>query len=115
MTTKAIGDRGERRACDHLLDAGLSLRVANYRCRLGEIDLIMRDGPTLVFVEVRLRSNGRYGSGADSVDWRKRRRLIRVAEQYLQRCPHDGPCRFDVVSLDDHGGIDWIANAFDAS
>lgn len=113
--SRARGKEAERRACAHLQAAGLALRQANYRCRFGEIDLIMQDGETLVFVEVRERRHGGFGSGADSVDARKRARLTRTAYHYLQRQPRLPPCRFDVVSVDGNGRLDWIISAFEAS
>lgn len=109
------GSEAERLACQHLQAAGLTLHETNYRCRFGEIDLIMQDGETLVFVEVRERRHGGFGSGADSVDARKRARLTRTAYYYLQRQPRLPPCRFDVVSIGAGGRLDWITNAFDAS
>lgn len=110
------GRYAELSAREHLEAAGLRLRSSNYRCRVGEIDLVMQDGPALVFVEVRLRSNGRFGSAADSVDFRKRRRLILAAQHYLQSRRILPPCRFDVVAIDGSTqSIDWIKGAFDAS
>lgn len=110
----ARGEQAEQRAREHLQEAGLRLQERNYRCRHGEIDLIMRDGDTLVFVEVRERRNSRFGSGADSVDARKRHKLIATAQHYLQRSRAASPCRFDVVSIDGSGQLLWIAGAFDA-
>ncbi len=108
------GERAERLAAAHLTRAGLQLLERNYRCRLGEIDLIMRDGATLVFVEVRERRHGGFGSGADSVDRRKIRRLVAAAQHYLQNQPRLPPCRFDVVSVDGDDNLTWIPGAFDA-
>jgi len=108
------GELAEQRAAEHLRGAGLRLLERNYRCRQGEIDLIMRDGDTVVFVEVRERRNGRFGSGADSIDFRKRQRLISAAQHYLQRQPRVPPCRFDVVSIDGNDDLTWITGAFDA-
>lgn len=108
------GEAAERRAEQYLRAQGLRLQRRNYRSPHGEIDLIMRDGTTLVFVEVRLRSNRRFGSGADSIDRRKQQRLQRTAEHYLQRQQNLPACRFDVVSLDGEGDIHWIPDAFGA-
>lgn len=108
------GDAAERIAEQYLRTQGLRLHRRNYRSPYGEIDLIMRDGATLVFVEVRLRSNPRFGSGADSIDFRKQKRLQRTAEHYLQRQRSVPACRFDVVSLDGDGDIHWIPDAFGA-
>lgn len=110
------GEHAEQLACRHLVSRGLQLIQRNYRCRSGELDLVMRDGDSIVFVEVRYRADTRYGSAADTVDWRKRRRLIAAAQHYLQATKYrDLPCRFDVIAI---GGpprerrIDWIVDAF---
>ena len=90
----------------------------NYRCRRGEIDLVMRDIDTLVFVEVRRRTSRAFGGGLDSVDARKRARLVAAAEHYLMmnRIGDESPCRFDVVAIDGpsrRAMIEWVRNAFD--
>jgi putative endonuclease len=109
------GEDAEARAAEALAGRGLRLRARNFRCRGGEIDLVMEDGDTLVFVEVRLRSSPRFGSAVETVDARKRARLLRCAEAWLQRHGADRarPCRFDVVSLDG-GGLAWHRDAFGA-
>ncbi len=95
------------------------LETCNYRCRLGEIDLIMRHGRCLVFVEVRQRRNHRFGGAAESIDARKRRKLIAAARHYLLRLRHPPQAaRFDVVLLEGeppHCSIHWLQNAFEAS
>lgn len=119
-TTRARGDAAERRALDHLQAHGLVLVERNYRvargpsARGGEIDLVMRDRGTLVFVEVRARADARHGGAAASVGAAKRSRLVRTAQHYLLRYPSPPPCRFDVVGIDGDR-IDWIPAAFDAS
>lgn len=85
----------------------------NYRCRMGEIDLILEDRGTLVFVEVRLRSNAGFGGAAASITARKQDRLIRAAQHYLQQLRVLPPCRFDAVLLDG-GRMEWIRDAFGA-
>ena len=89
----------EALARSHLLRAGLSAVAANAGYRLGELDLVMRDGETLVFVEVRYRASGDYGGGAESVDRGKRRKLVRAAQLFLLQHPAlaEDYCRFDVV------------------
>ncbi len=109
---REVGDAAEDRALSHLVDRGLRLVERNYRCRSGEIDLIMRDGEHLVFVEVRFRRQGRFGSAVDTVDHRKQRKLTTAASHYLLSRGVDRPCRFDVISLDDRGGLDWLRDAF---
>jgi putative endonuclease len=91
----------------------------NFRCRSGEIDLVMLDGDDLVFVEVRFRRSDRFGDAASSITQRKQHRIIRAAEYYLarHRKHQDRPCRFDVVAIDmNDGGLnfDWIKGAFSA-
>lgn len=117
MTTAAqSGRKAEAVAAAYLERKGLTLVTANYRCRLGEIDLILRDRETIVFAEVRLRTGTRYGGAAGSIDARKRARIIAAARLYLAGSP-EPPCRFDVVLLDrlEPPRIEWIRDAFSAS
>lgn len=94
---------------------GLGTLERNYQCRQGEIDLIMEDGDSLVFVEVRYRRGNSHGGALASVDAHKQRRLVQAARHYLARHPGQAarPCRFDVVAA---GGTDddleWVSNAF---
>ncbi len=115
MGTRQVGRQWEKRAESFLRRHGLTVIDRNVHSRWGEIDLIMRDGDQLVFVEVRYRTSPNYGSAADSVTFAKQQRLMKSAEYYLQRHRHSAnPCRFDVVSI--QGGrkpeIQWIKNAF---
>jgi putative endonuclease len=114
---QAAGENAENQACDYLQQQGLELLERNYRCRQGEIDLIMRDGAYTVFVEVRYRRNTGFGSGAETVDNRKQQKLISAASLYLQqhRRLAQQPARFDVVSMSrqaDTPQIEWIRDAF---
>ena len=117
-TRKAAGDAAEDRALAHLLDAGLRLVARNYRTPGrggGEIDLVMREGATLVFVEVRRRSRADFGGAAASVGWVKQRRIVFAARHFLLRFRGaPPPCRFDVVAVED-GRITWLRAAFDAA
>ena len=97
---QAQGRDWERAALLHLRRHGLTPVEENFRCKGGEIDLVMRDGDTLVFVEVRQRANGEYGGAAASITPAKIRRLVRAAQVYLLRFPVTPPCRFDVVAID---------------
>jgi len=112
------GEQAERLAEKFLHDQGLVLIMRNFRCKTGEIDLVMQQGITLVFVEVRLRSDASFGSAADSVDFRKRKKLIRAAAMFLLLHREYGTmaCRFDVIAIGDTSttAIDWHSNAFDA-
>lgn len=109
---QARGAQAEERARAHLEHAGLKLLARNYRCPRGELDLVMADGDTLVFVEVRFRRSTAFGSAAESVDARKRARLIAAAEHYLLAHPADRPCRFDVVAADGNASVEWLRDAF---
>ena len=109
-----IGYSAEDEAARFLVDHGLAILARNYRTRFGEIDLVARDGGTLVFVEVRLRRNDRCGSGAESIGEHKRRRIVSAARLYLARVRPEPPCRFDVVTLDG-GAPEWLRGAFDAN
>ena len=110
---KTHGKLAEALAADYLQRCGLRLLERNYSCRLGEIDLILADGPALVFAEVRLRRNLAYGGAAASITAAKRQRILRAARHYLSGRPEQ-PCRFDVILLDglEPGRIEWIKDAF---
>ena len=116
---QCIGDAGEALALAHLTQHGLFLIERNFRCKGGEIDLVMRSGAkvdslvTLVFVEVRQRANTGFGGAAASITRGKQSRLIVAAQVYLQRYRHPPPCRFDVVAIDG-AVITWLQNAIDA-
>ena len=104
----------EQTALRYLRRHGLVLIEANFTCKGGEIDLIMRDGESLVFVEVRQRADRRHGGAAASITPAKIRRLVRAAQVYLQRLPTLPPCRFDVVAIDG-AELQWLRAAFDLS
>jgi putative endonuclease len=108
------GSHAEERALQHLLARGLRLRERNFRSRAGEIDLIMQQGDTLVFVEVRYRRSRDFGSAVETVTPSKQRRLLATAAYYLQRHRLDLACRFDVVGIcgAQQEEIVWIQNAF---
>jgi len=133
-----IGAQAELVAARYLRQHGLLLVVQNYHCRFGEIDLIMQDGKTLVFAEVRLRSSKDFGGAAASIDVRKQRKLVSTAQHYLSTLAHIPPCRFDALLMKPPSAqatlalqpkkprvndlnplfqeidIEWIKNAFDA-
>lgn len=107
-----IGKRGEDRAASFLCARGYSLIERNFSCTVGELDIIARDGHTLVFVEVRYRSSGRYGSALETVGMAKMRQITRVARCYLDtRRPRFRTFRFDVVGITGDR-IDLIQDAF---
>src|SRR3982751_439342 len=97
----ALGKIGEDRACRELTRRGYEILARRYRRRGGELDIIARDGATIVFVEVKAREGLEYGAGAEAVTPLKRRRIAGVALDYLARHRLTGcPCRFDVVSIE---------------
>jgi putative endonuclease len=108
------GREAEELALQFLTGAGLRLMSRNYTCRLGEIDLILQDGDTVVFVEVRQRRNATFGSAGESITGRKQDKLIATARHYLARRRETPPCRFDAVLVDGGGGVQWIRDAFGA-
>jgi putative endonuclease len=109
------GAWAERHARRHLERKGLKLVEKNFSTRFGEIDLVMRDKETLVFVEVRLRRNTRFGHPAESIDRGKIERLRRTAESYLSAHGEATACRFDVVAITGNRNVqttEWIPDAF---
>lgn len=118
LDRKETGDTGETVALKYLLKEGLRPLLKNYRCRGGEIDLVMLDRQTLVLIEVRLRSNRRFGGAAASVDTRKQQRLILAAKHLLLTKPELNrfQARFDVIALTPQAGgenkVEWIRDAF---
>ncbi len=112
----STGAQAEQWAVQFLQKQGLKLLAQNYRSRFGEIDLIMRDGATLVFIEVRLRRNADFGGAAASIDTHKQQRIVRTAHQYLASLTHVPPCRFDAVLMDNikDQNVQWLKNAFGA-
>lgn len=118
-TGASRGERGawaEDLALRFLARHGLACLARNHRCRHGEVDLVMRQGAELVFVEVRYRARAEFGDGADSVDRRKQGRLCAAARDYLLRAPGeltDLGCRFDVVAIAPGPRVDWVRDAFE--
>ncbi|AFM01516.1 MULTISPECIES: YraN family protein [Desulfitobacterium] len=98
---QALGKYGEELAVKHIKQAGLTVRECNYRCPLGEMDIIAQDGETIVFIEVRTRSTGRQGWGEESITSKKRERLYRIATHYLNyRKYKEWPSlRFDIIAI----------------
>jgi len=107
---QAQGRQWEQVACKHLEQHGLTLVEANFTCKGGEIDLVMRDGDALVFVEVRQRANRSHGGAAASITPTKQARMTRAAGVYLMRYRAPPPCRIDVVAIDGDE-LDWLRNA----
>ncbi len=107
----SAGAGAEQAACAYLQKQGLSLLARNYRCRRGELDLIMQQGPTLVFVEVRQRAARGLVSAAESVTRSKQSRLLAAARHYLMTHPQqaDAPMRFDLIACNGDA-LDWQQN-----
>lgn len=117
-TSIEVGKQAEKLAMEYLQSRGLKPLATNFTCRYGEIDLIMRERSSLVFIEVRYRKHNRFGSGAESVDFHKQQKLLKSAQYFLQKYKqyNKQPCRFDVVSISNAGhsgqyNIEWIPNA----
>ncbi len=118
MNTKTLGDAGEAMAEQYLVKKGCAVLARKFRAVCGEVDLIVRDQKTLVFVEVKARSSDRFGTPGQAVTERKQRKIIQTAECYLQA--HglaDGLCRFDVLEIYYRNAqacrINWLKNAFE--
>lgn len=111
-----FGKASETRAADFLRRMGYRILATNYRSKLGEIDIIARDGQTLVFVEVKARASNRFGSPKAAVTLAKQRKISMAALDYLKRCGLTAAsARFDVVAIDTAGGhadIEVVKNAF---
>jgi len=115
LITQKTGQKGEDKALSYLTEQGLKLIKRNYSCRLGEIDLVMRDKNYLVFVEVRSRNSMKFGGGIGSITLAKRQKIMKTTSCYLQQYQllEKNPIRFDVVSIDNNSGsITWLRDAF---
>lgn len=112
-TPSLRGSKAEARACAYLQARGLELLARNFRTRNGEIDLVMRDRTTLVFVEVRYRYSAAFGTAGESITATKQARVRHAAEHFLQQHPayRDCACRFDVVACDEQA-TEWLTDAF---
>jgi len=110
------GEEAEALAARFLASQGLEVVARNYRTRFGEIDLVAREGDTLVFVEVRARSWAAFGGAAASIDAAKRRRIVAAARHFLARLRAEPPCRFDVLTFQgSRAAPAWIRGAFEAA
>jgi len=113
QASNSQGVKSEKRALAYLQEQGLSLLCQNYYCRFGEIDLIMLDQDTLVFIEVRYRKNSDFGGALASISKRKQGRIIKTAKHYLAQFENEPYCRFDAIAIDQQCTIpEWIQNAF---
>ena len=114
------GKDAELQALNYLQQQGLRLLAQNWLCKRGELDLVMLDGDTVVFVEVRYRKYAQWGGALASIDGRKRQKLILAAQFFLQKEHRwaDSPCRFDVVAIENtpsgNADLNWLKDAFDS-
>ena len=109
------GIQAEQQAHDYLKQQGLALVEKNYRCRRGEIDLIMKTADTLVFIEVRFRKNNNFGGAKESITPAKQQKLQATAQHYMQQYNPNVNARFDVIAITGEGKnqqLEWIKNAF---
>ena len=115
---QSLGKMGEELACAELARRGYEILERRYRTRYGEIDIVARSGPSLVFVEVKAREGDEFGGGEAAVTVTKQQRIVRMAIDFLaRRRLQDQPCRFDVVTIDFEGGrprIEVYPHAFTA-
>jgi len=111
-TMNRNGMQAEDLALAFLLEQGLRLRTRNYTCRMGEIDLVLDEGDTVVFVEVRQRRSQNFGGAAESITVRKRAKLLATARHFLANQRTLPACRFDAVLVDGEGKVQWIRDAF---
>lgn len=114
----SLGKIGEDRACEELRRRGYTIVERRFRTRCGELDIVARDGNTIVFVEVKTRSGGNFGNPFESVTWHKRQRLSRMATSYLfLKRLSDVACRFDIVSVMPNAAgkleVEILKSAFD--
>ena len=119
-SSRQAGQQAEAQALAHLQQHGLQVLAQNWLCKGGELDLVMLDGDTVVFVEVRYRLHAQWGGALESIDARKQARVVNAAQQFLhqQASWASHPCRFDVIALEGSASKDmrlnWLRNAFDS-
>lgn len=100
LNHKSLGTYGEEMVAKMITDKGYTILQRNFRCRFGEIDIVARDGDTIIFVEVKTRRNKKYGEAEEAVDYRKQKKIRQVAEYYLMlNYSLSQKCRFDVYSV----------------
>ena len=116
---QSLGKLGEDLACAEIARRGYAILARRYRTRVGEIDIVARDGDVIVFIEVKTRTGDQFGGGAEAVTGWKQRRITQMAVDYLARHRlHDRPCRFDVIVVDltgESARVEVYAHAFDAA
>ncbi len=118
MNKRTIGNGSEDLACRYIEQQGCSILERNFRCKLGEIDIIARDGSYLCFIEVKFRNDNSFGEPKEAVNYSKQRRISNVSRFYLysKNVSFDIPIRYDVIAVSVNEGIfsfEWIKNAFE--
>lgn len=111
-----LGAVYEQLAEQYLQQQGLITVERNFSCKLGELDLVMRQGNQLIFVEVKYRASDAYGGASAAISHRQQQKLLRTAQLYLQRSRHQGPCRFDVLTISgaEPYQYNWMQSAIQA-
>lgn len=114
MNNRQLGTQKEEAAARFLMEAGIDIIHTNFRCRIGEIDIIGKDGSTYVFVEVKYRNSSNKGYAAEAVNYSKQKKICRVSDYFrmINSLNEYTPCRFDVIAID-NDNINWIKNAFE--
>jgi len=113
QASNSSGVKYEKQALAFLKQQGLLLICQNFYCRFGEIDLIMSDQDTLVFIEVRYRKNQDFGGAEASITHQKQQKIIKTAKHYLSQLSTEPYCRFDVVAINEKSKQPlWIQDAF---
>ena len=118
MNKRVIGSGNEELACSYIESLGGTVIERNFRCKMGEIDIIARDGNYLCFIEVKFRKDSSFGDPKEAVNFSKQRRISKVCEFYLysKKLSFDIPIRYDVIAVsvkEDMLFFDWVKNAFD--
>ena len=118
VTTRETGDITEKVAAKYLVEQGLIIQEKNLYSRMGEIDIIMKDGNTFVFIEVKYRASALFGGAISAISDKKQQKIRKTAAFYLQQCglnEYNTSCRFDVIALQgniNNLDITWLKNAF---
>jgi putative endonuclease len=118
LNKRVVGDDKEMLACSFLEEKGCRIIERNFRCWMGEIDIIARDGSYLCFIEVKFRKDNSYGDAKEAVNYSKQKRISKVSSFYLysKKVSFDSPIRYDVIAESVDDGIltfDWVKNAFE--
>lgn len=112
MNKRAIGSEGEAQAVQYLIQAGCSIIMTNFTCKIGEIDIIAKERDTVLFIEVKWRKNDKMGRPYEAVNYHKQKKVIKSAMLYAQQKQiYDKPMRFDVIEIIGEE-ILWLKNAF---